>query len=174
MEIYMNKAGKVVIFLAIALLCGSCWAGNLVGKDAPGLTIREWITSNPPDVKNLRDHVYVVEFWATWCAPCRESVPHLIKLADKYRGNGVLFISLSADKSTDKVRKFVDKKGINYNVAIDNGTADIFEITGYPTAFVINHKGKVIWQGIPREDKFEQAINKAVKDAQPPMVAKEM
>ena len=115
-------------------------------------------------MKNLQDRVYVVEFWATWCAPCRENIPHLIKLADKYRESGVLFIALSADKSADTVRKFVRKKGINYNVAIDNGSADWFEITGYPTAFVVNHKGKVIWQGMPREHKFEQAIDKAVKD----------
>ncbi len=174
MEIYMKKAWKFVVFSGLILLCGNCWAEDLVGKNAPGIAIREWITSNPPDVKSLQDRVYVVEFWATWCAPCRESVPHLIKLADKYRDSGVLFISLSADKSADTVRKFVRKKGINYNVAIDNGSADVFAITGYPTVFVVNHKGKVIWQGLPRENKFEQAINKAVKDAQPPLVAKDM
>jgi thiol-disulfide isomerase/thioredoxin len=174
MEIYMKKAWKVVVFFGLALFCNSCWAGDLVGKNAPEITIREWITSDPPDVKNLQDRVYVVEFWATWCAPCRENVPHLIKLADKYRENGVLFIALSADKSADTVRKFVRKKGINYNVAIDNGSADIFAITGYPTAFVVNHKGKVVWQGIPRENKFEDAINKAIKDAQPPLVAKDI
>ena len=174
MEIYMKKAWKFVVFLEFVLLCGSCWAGDLVGKSAPEIAIREWITSNPPDVKNLQNRVYVIEFWATWCAPCRESVPHLIKLTDKYRENGVLFISLSADKSADTVRKFVRKKGINYNVAIDNGSADGFAITGYPTAFVVNHEGKVVWQGMPQENKFEQAINKAVKDAQPPLVAKDI
>jgi len=170
----MKKAWKVAVFFALTLCSGSCWAGNLVGKSAPEITIREWITSNPPDIKNLQNRVYVVEFWATWCAPCRESIPHLIKLADKYRENGVLFISLSADKSADKVRNFVNKKGINYSVAIDNGSADIFAITGYPTAFVINHRGKVVWQGMPRENKFEEAINKAIKEAQPALVAKDM
>ncbi len=171
MEVSMKQAWKFVVFFELVLLCGSCLAGNLVGRNAPEITIREWITSNPPDIKSLENRIYVIEFWATWCAPCKESIPHLIKLADKYRESGVLFISLSADKSADAVRKFVRKKGINYHVAIDSGTADGFEITGYPTAFVVNHKGKVIWQGQPRERKFEQAIDKAINGGPPPLLA---
>ena len=170
MEVNMQKAWKLGLFFGAFVIFGSCMAGDLVGKNAPEITIREWITSNPPDVKSLEDRMYVVEFWATWCPPCRESIPHLISLTNKYRDSGLLFISLSADKSADVVRKFVREKGINYHVAIDNGTSDWFGITGYPTVFVVNHKGKVIWQGQPWERRFEQAINKAINDGPPPLL----
>jgi thiol-disulfide isomerase/thioredoxin len=168
MEVDMKKAWKFCVFLGLVLLCGSCLAGDLVGMSAPEIMIREWITLNPPDLNNLQNLAYVVEFWATWCPPCRDNVPHLIKLTDKYRKSGVLFISLSADNSADTVREFVRRKGINYHVALDNGSAELFEIRGYPTVFVVDRKGKVVWRGHPSKYEFEQAIKKAVKDVQPP------
>lgn len=160
------------MFLGLVLLCGSCLAGNLVGGIAPEITVREWITSNPPDVKNLQPGVYVIEFWATWCPPCRENVPHLRALTDRYRGSGLQIIALSQDKSAATVKKFVQEKKINYHVAVDNGTAGRFGVKEYPTVLVVSHKGRVIWQGQPWEQRFEQAIGKAIKDAQPPLVAK--
>ena len=168
----MRKIWQFSVFWGFMLLCGSCLAGDLTGKNAPEIMVREWITANPPDLNSLRGKVYVVEFWATWCAPCRENVPHLIKLTEKFRESGLLFITLNADKGADTVRRFVRKKGINYHVAIDNDSAERFEITGYPTAFVVDHEGKVIWQGQPSDHKFDQAIDKAVKTFELSLIAK--
>ena len=170
----MKKAWLFSVLLGLMLLCGSCLAGDLTGKNAPEIMIREWITANPPDLNSLQGRVYVVEFWATWCAPCRKNVPHLIELAEKFRERGLLFIAVSADKSADTVRKFVSKKGINYHVAIDRDSAERFEIAGFPTAFVVDHEGKVIWQGQPSDHRFEQAIDTAVKNVQLSFMAKKI
>ena len=170
----MKKAWQFSVFLGLMLLCGSCLAGDLTGKSAPEIMIREWITANPPDVNSLQGRVYVIEFWATWCAPCRKNVPHLIELTEKFRESRLLFIALSADKSADTVRKFVSKKGINYHVAIDRDSAERFEIAGFPTAFVVDHEGKVIWQGQPSNHRFEQAIDTAVKNVQLSLMAKKI
>jgi len=162
---------KFVIFLLALLVCGSCPGGSLVGKDAPEITIREWITENPPDLKKLDGTVYVVEFWATWCRPCVENVSHLIELCNKFRGTGLEIIGLSEDKSAQKVRKFIREKGINYHIAIDNGSADWFGVTGYPTVMLVNHNGKVVWDGYPWDLDFERAVTKAVAAGPPPLLA---
>jgi len=161
---------KGFLILVIAVLCSTVFASNLVGKDAPEITIREWITPNPPDVKNLSNRVCVIEFWATWCSPCVAGVPHLIELNKKYQDLGLTFISLSADNSAEKVRKFVESKKINYHVAIDHVSADSYGITGYPTAVVINHLGKVTWFGHPSNNGFEKAIIGALAKGPPPLL----
>jgi len=164
----VRKSAIVCLFL---LLCSTGLAGNLVGKIAPQITVREWITSESLNEVNLAGSVYVLEFWTTWCHSCIENIPHLIALNNKYSDRGLVFISLSEDKSADLVRDFVQKKGINYHVAIDNGTADWFGITGYPTVFVVNHQGVVVFEGYPWSLEFEKAVAEAIKQAPPPLLA---
>lgn len=150
---------------------GICFAQNLVGQDAPPLVIRQWITENPPDVNTLSGRVYVLEFWATWCTPCKQNIPHLIEFNKKYKEKGVQLVALSQDKSVDLVSRFVQDKKISYPVAVDNGTVDRYGIEAYPTIVVINHQGKVVWKGYPWEADFERSVSKAVKDMPPPLLA---
>ena len=164
------KAGKLGVYTAIILLTVTCHANGLIGKKAPDITLREWITNNPPDIKNLAGKVYIIDFWATWCRPCVDGIPHLIELNNNYAGRAE-FIALSQDKSARMLRRFVKDKKINYHVAIDNGTTDWFKVKGYPTVVVVDHSGKVFWQGHPWNSNFEKAIKKAVAAAPPPLVA---
>ncbi len=165
------KARKLGVFFGALLLGSICLADSLVGKSAPEITIREWVTENPPNVKNLAGRVYIVEFWATWCHSCVETIPHLIELNNKYTELGAEFIALSEDKSAEQIHQFVHQKQINYHVAIDNGTANWFGIRGYPTVVVVNHLGKVVWEGYPWDLEFEKAIDKAVAAGPPPLLA---
>ena len=163
----MQRMKKEVIALSLllSLACVVCLADDLVGEKAPEIKIKEWVTDNPPDLRSLEGRVRVLDFWATWCGPCVSNIPHLVNIGSKYKSMGVEFIALSQDKSPDKVLKFAREKGMNYNIAIDNGTVDRFKITSYPTAVVISHTGKVIWKGLPWESGFEQAIAGAAAKA---------
>ena len=155
----------------IAALCGLLLlsavtnADSLVGKNAPDITIRKWMTADPPDIDKMAGSVYIVEFWAMWCSPCVRNIPHLIELNNKYKDKGVQFIALSQDKSEEELRTFLRNKKINYHVAIDNGTTDSFKIKCYPTIFVVDHKGLILWRGMPSNLDFEKAIKKAVAAA---------
>jgi thiol-disulfide isomerase/thioredoxin len=146
-------------------------ADNLVGKKAPEFTLRKWVTANPPNTKRPEHKIYVVEFWATWCAPCVRNIPHLNELTEKYRSKGVEFVALSQDRSETVLRNFLKGKKINYYIALDNGTVDSYKVECYPTAFVVDHTGTITWRGNPASFGFEGAIKKAVASSPLPALA---
>src|SRR3954468_10526558 len=89
------------------------------GDPAPKLEVKEFVKGEP--VKALdKGTVYVVEFWATWCPPCRTSIPHLTELQKKHKDLVVIGVSVS-ERDFDKVKPFVEEMGdkMDYRVAID-------------------------------------------------------
>ena len=96
----------------------------------------------------LSDHrgqVVAINFWATWCPPCREEIPDLIAVQEEMRDD-VLFVGVSLDKgSPDKVRVFAERFGINYPVVIDDGRVleKYGPIPGIPTTFFVGPGGRL-------------------------------
>ena len=161
----MKKALVVSVLVLVLFVTGGVSISGKAAPDAPEITIREWITANNPDVSTTRGKVLLLDFWATWCSPCVRGVPKLIELNNKYKDQGMELIALSQDKSTEIVRQFVEDKNINYHVAIDNGTADWYDIKGYPTMVVVDAAGKITWKGYPWQPGLENAIKKALKES---------
>ncbi len=155
----------VVVLLSIFMVCMTASAKSSSSRTAPDITIRKWMTENPPDVKTLEGKVYVVDFWATWCHSCVEGIEDLNKINKKYSDRGLVFMSLCQDKSPDTIDQMIREKNINFHVAIDHGTADWFEVKYYPTVAVVSHDGKIVWQGKPWDKKFVKAIDTAMKAA---------
>ncbi len=149
----------VVVFAAVGSHLFKNRSADLIGTMAPPIRIDEWITPQPPD---LNGRVYVLEFWATWCPPCVQSIPHTIELADKYRDKAVSFIALSVDRSSEPVKKMVKSKGITYYVGMDNGLSEKYSVRSIPSAFIIGRSGQVVWQGHPRQSDFETALVNAL------------
>lgn len=153
------KKTSIVLALACAFAwCGAAKAEDLeVGGKAPALSIDKWIKGESVDpTKGGADDVYVVEFWATWCGPCKVSIPHLSEMQKHFKSKKVTFIGVSNEKA-DVVKKFLDggwDSKMEYTVAIDkdNKTSeDWMEASGQqgiPTAFVVKG-GKIKWIGHP-------------------------
>lgn len=108
--------------------------------------------------------VIIVDFWATWCPPCKEEIPGFISLYEKYRGKGVEIIGVALDFEGSKtVKPFAARMGINYPLFI--GDRDInrqYNIDGIPTTLVFNKDGvlKARHVGFASEKKFESEILK--------------
>ncbi len=127
-----------------------------LGDAAYPLTGLTWIKGSPVTIAPGK--VYVVEFWATWCPPCRKSIPHLTELAKKY-ADRVVFVGVS-DEDVATVKPFVADQGdqMAYNVAVDtarkvfDGYMTAFGQDSIPTAFVVNAEGKVVWLGHPMDN----------------------
>jgi thiol-disulfide isomerase/thioredoxin len=96
---------------------------------------------------SMRGKVVVIDFWATWCGPCRKTIPHLIELQKSYGGRDVEIVGISLDQNgRDAVEPFVRESGINYPIILDPQAryADQFGgVEGIPTFFLIDRKGRV-------------------------------
>ena len=149
----------------IASLLAVHWAAGLdIGDKAPPLKDITWVKGDAPD---FAKQLTLVEFWATWCGPCRRSAPHLSKLAQTYRGK--LEIAGLSDEKEDTIKPFVQKQGENmdYNVDMvppDLKAAYMTGVSGIPHAFLVDTTGTVIWKGHPmRADAIlEQATSGTV------------
>jgi thiol-disulfide isomerase/thioredoxin len=94
----------------------------------------------------------LVEFWATWCPPCRKSIPHLNEIYTKYKSQGLEIVGIT-DEDEATVKKFQQQVPMEYNVAINTPQSvyQQFGVEAIPTAFLVNKGGKIVWTGHPME-----------------------
>ncbi len=142
-----------------------------VGDPAPKLAPAKWIQGDAITAFEP-GKLYVVEFWATWCGPCRASIPHLSEMNTKFKDKGVVFIGQNVwEEKADAAVPFVKKMGdkMNYNVATD--TEDKTMATtwltaagqdGIPSAFLVDQTGKIAWIGHPMNG-LDKAIEAALE-----------
>ena len=107
--------------------------------------------------------VILLDFWATWCPPCRKEIPGFIELYDKYKPLGFVVLGVSVDDSSSDVKKFVKKFRMNYPVLMGNDREDLQQAFGpvaFPTAFIIARDGTICSQhsGLAPLDQFEREI----------------
>jgi thiol-disulfide isomerase/thioredoxin len=150
--------------VALALAVPTAEAKLTIGDPAPQLQVAKWVQGNPVTAFDM-NHVYIVEFWATWCGPCRTSIPHLNELWLKFKDRGLIVIGQDMAEPDDSgVAAFVKKMGdqMTYRVALDdksqetNGFMAVHwmkaaEQNGIPTAFIVNQQGRIAWIGHPME-----------------------
>ncbi len=119
-------------------------AKSFLNQQAPALTVQKWLTA-PPE---LNGKFVLVDFWATWCGPCRRSIPGLNQLHARFKDRLVI-IGLSAENEP-AVRRMSEPK-IEYAVAIDTGASmqRAVEVKGIPHALLIDPKGIVRFEGMP-------------------------
>jgi thiol-disulfide isomerase/thioredoxin len=163
----MMRAFWVVAMGAAIVLVGSGMAPSAEGtaKKAPEIKAAYWLNSKPLTLEGLRGKIVVVEFWATWCPPCRRSIPHLIELNKKYAGKGVAIVGLT-DEAKEVVEPFVKEMGMTYAVGGGSNTFQEYGVRGLPTAFVIDPSGAIAWMGNPMVG-LEGALEAQVKKTPP-------
>lgn len=137
-----------------------------VGSPAPRLQTGKWIQGEA--VKDFqKGKAYLVEFWATWCGPCRVSIPHLNELHTKFKDKGLIVMGQNCWERDEKlVKPFVEKMGekMTYRVALDDKTdkeagamAETWMAAagrnGIPSAFLVDTKGAIAWIGHPMQLK---------------------
>jgi len=157
---------KLRVMLSLVLGSMLVNAGNAatlkIGDPAPKLQVASWVQGEP--VKGFEPgKMYVVEFWATWCGPCRASIPHLNAIYQKFQDKGVVVIGQDCwEQEESAVVPFVKKMGTNmtYRVALDDKSKDekgamavnwmeAAGLNGIPSAFIVNKQGKIAWIGHP-------------------------
>lgn len=153
-----------------------------VGDPAPPIKVEKWV-KGPPVSKFVPGRVYVVEFGATWCTPCRDAIPLLSTLAKKYKDRATVvgfFVwenrgsDLKATEYIGKVERYVEKLGdkIAYSMAVDdphqtmgNTWLRAAKRNGIPTTFLIDQSGKIVWIGNGIEiAKLDHFVDQLIQD----------
>lgn len=106
----------------------------------------------------------LLNFWASWCSPCREEIPDFIELQKNYSSKGFTIIGVNVGESQKKVSSAIQKLGINYPVLLDEemAVAQNYRVVGIPTSYLINSKGKVLGAYHSYSDQLLQDIKNAL------------
>ena len=146
-----------------------------LGDQAPALDVT-FLKNGPVNLEEGRGkHVYVVEFWATWCPPCKESIPHLSKLQNKYKKDGLKVVGITTEDEpfVNLYLKDMGKK-MEYTVAVDDQEKTTtnymapFGLTGIPTAFLVDKAGRLAWYGNPMDPQMESMLKRLLDETPAP------
>jgi peroxiredoxin len=166
-QIPFKKLLLKTVPLAVAALLLSTQPAHAIlqaGEKAPPVKLVT-TSGQPITLANYRGYVLVMDFFATWCIPCKESIPHMIDLNRKYGRQGLQVLGVSVDEGSDReVRDFIAARRINYPVAIagDETQAD-YGLRSIPTIYVISKKGVVAGKFQGYSDQAAKSIEEMVK-----------
>ncbi len=153
----------LTILAATVLAAAAVFAQLSAGTKAPDFTLKDL---NGKEFKLSScfakpGKVVVLDIWATWCPPCRRSIPHLIDLHDQYSSKGAVVIGVAIDKDKQTVIDFVKQMKMNYKVLHDpqgRSIAELYKVSSIPQIYVIDRKGVIrfVHVGFSGEDEAEQ------------------
>ncbi len=122
------------------------------------------IDGAPVDLSSYSGKVILLDFWATWCGPCKIEIPAFVELQHRYRDRGLIVIGVSVDDTIEQLRPFAAAYKINYPVLVGSGRDDVQQafgpIWGLPTAFLIGRDGRTCrkMMGLHPPEDFEKEI----------------
>ena len=131
-------------------------------KKAPNFRLED-LRGKKVELKHFKGKVVFLNFWATWCGPCKQEMPSIEALYDQFREKDFVFLSVSVDYAGVKpVKEFIENQRYTFPVLIDPNceTLDLFEVKGIPTTFLIDKKGMMIGKAIgPKDWKRPEVIS---------------
>ena len=139
---------------------------SVVHSVAPDFSLQD-LNGQPLELASYRGKVVILDFWATWCAPCRGEIPHFVEFQDKYRDQGLQVIGISMDDGPKPVREFYQEFKMNYPVALGNEkVAEAYGgVLGLPVTFLIGRDGRVAakYVGEVQMSTLQQAIESSLQ-----------
>ncbi|MGI8608479.1 MAG: TlpA family protein disulfide reductase [Candidatus Dormibacteria bacterium] len=156
-------------WLGLAVVLGGCSlpgqpSGHAGKADAPNFTL-VGLDGKTHSLSEYRGHVVLVNYWATWCIPCRAEIPELEVSYKKHQADGVVFLGVDWKEGTDQVAPFVDERQVTYPILLDSqGKAyTAYQVVALPETFVIDKQGRIAVHrtGLATRDKFDEELKAA-------------
>lgn len=153
--------------IALMLSCTlqSAEIDTQVGKKAPAWELID-LNGKPVKSDKYSNKIIVLNFWATWCPPCRAEMPDFIKLHAAYKDKGVVFIGVSLDSGLGPVKRYVRTEKVNYPILMGNSkmVADYGNFSAIPQTFVLDAEGRINKQfmGLVKFEKLETVLKSLV------------
>ena len=184
----VQRVGQVIALVGVAALLGLLvWkvafgdeqnaaddlaAGRLV--EAPAFTLDRLDRGAQLSMTDLRGKAVVVNFWASWCVPCRDEAPVLQQTYERYRGQGLVVLGIDVNDFRADARRFMRKHGLTYPVVYDGkgSTVGRWGVRGFPETFFVDRTGKLVGERIEgavdierNRETFERGVALALGDA---------
>ena len=169
---YRTRFSTIMIVLVIFISAGliSCEQGTSQGsagtgaasQTAPDFTLTD-LSGKPFTLSGTRGKVVILDFWATWCPPCRMEVPHFQSMYEEYKDKGLVIVGVALDRTgPSAVMAFAREFDVTYPVVMgdDRTTALYGGIRSIPTTFIIDRQGRITdrFVGYRSREVFEEAI----------------
>jgi peroxiredoxin len=161
----LRQRARLLLSIAAVLSCAAASATTVqVSNPAPDFTLR---SMDGPNVRlnEQRGRVVMVNFWATWCGPCRQEMPHLNKLHDKYRDAGFVLLGVNIDDNARAATDLAAKLGLRFPVLLDTdkSVSRLYDLGSMPATVLIDREGRVRHLHRGYREGFELSYDQQVR-----------
>ena len=154
------------------LACACLLMPGLALALTPGQAVPDFDLQGEPatnvSLSANKGKVVYLDFWASWCGPCRQSFPWMSEMQAKYGAQGLVVIAVNLDANVAEAKKFLAENPAKFQLAFDTKaqTPKLFGVKGMPTSYLIDRDGKLIFEhmgfNLSKKDELENAIKKAL------------
>ncbi|HAK89840.1 MAG TPA: hypothetical protein DHV16_01700 [Nitrospiraceae bacterium] len=156
----------LLLFSAVSAQPPSPFAvDKLSGQKAPDFTLKD-INGNPVSLSSFKGKVVLLNFWATWCPPCKAEMPSMNRLQEKFKNRGFVIIAVSTDGRIDEPKDFITKNPVSFIVLHDSKlkvSRNLYKVFMMPTTFLIDKRGIIVEKYFGEQDWMEPEIIKEIE-----------
>jgi cytochrome c biogenesis protein CcmG, thiol:disulfide interchange protein DsbE len=127
---------------------------------APDFSLPRLDGKGPLRLHPLRGKAVVLNFWASWCTPCKQEAPLLVAAAKRYRSTGLVVVGVDAQDFRSDARRFAQRYGITYSIVHDDGTSTLshYDVTGFPETWFVDRSGRLVGEHVKGPLSREQLV----------------
>ena len=162
---FIHRSARLVAATAMLFVASAAIPAIGPSAAAPDFTLR---TMNGPNLRlaEQRGRVVMVNFWATWCGPCRQEMPQLDRLYQKYKSSGFVLLGVNVDDDTRKAADVASKLGVSFPVLLDTDKAvsKLYDLSTMPSTVIIDRDGKVRYVHRGYLTGYEENYDKQIRE----------
>ena len=163
-ELHPAFAALALAVLTLGLLACSSGPPQMAPTAAPGFTLPR-VDGGTASLADHQGKVVLLDFWATWCPPCRAAMPHLAEMQEEYRAKGLVVLGMNMDQNRDDLTQFLSGQTVNYPMlAVDEATRAAYGgVASIPQTFLIDRAGQVRQKFLGYDHKIAAQMEEAVQ-----------
>lgn len=162
---YKSLTILVLALISFSLIISGC-SGVGKGSEAPDFTLTD-LDGNDVTFKELRGKNIYLNFWASWCDPCKDEMPDIEKIHTEYKDKDLVVLTINTGEDKESVKKFMEASGYTFQVLLDSNldVARIYKTSNIPVSLFVNKEGKIVEkkEGLMTGAEMKKAVEQLYK-----------